>query len=73
MISISLVLIWPEGLVHDRLYYDRPRDALGDSLERWHPKTLLFHLLHGEMFITLDDVSHLLHLPIRGRFLDQGG
>ncbi|XP_058770784.1 protein MAIN-LIKE 1-like [Vicia villosa] len=29
-----------------------------------------FHLPHGEMMITLDNVVCLLHLPIRGTFLD---
>lgn len=29
-----------------------------------------FHLPIGDMTITLDDVSCLLHLPIRGRLLD---
>lgn len=28
-----------------------------------------FHLLIGEMIITLDDISCLLHLPIRGKLL----
>ncbi|XP_050919958.1 protein MAIN-LIKE 1-like [Lathyrus oleraceus] len=45
---------------------------LNAPVERWHSKTSLFHLLHGEMSITLDDVSFLLHLPIRGRFFDHG-
>lgn len=30
----------------------------------------LFHIPHGEMSITLDDVSSLLNLPIKGRLLD---
>lgn len=33
-------------------------------VERWHKKTSSFHLLFGEMIITLDDVSSLFHLPI---------
>ncbi|XP_050902789.1 protein MAIN-LIKE 1-like [Lathyrus oleraceus] len=41
-------------------------------VERCHSKTSSFHLPHGEMSITLDDVSHLLHLPIGERFLDNG-
>ncbi|XP_058783698.1 protein MAIN-LIKE 1-like [Vicia villosa] len=40
--------------------------------ERWHPKTSSFHLPHGEITITLDDVACLLHLPIRGTLLDHG-
>lgn len=43
---------------------------LNAFVERWHSKTSSFHLSHGEMSITLDDVSYLLHLPINGRFLD---
>ncbi|KAJ1397730.1 Ribonuclease H domain [Sesbania bispinosa] len=35
--------------------------------ERWHRGTSSFHLLVGEMTITLDDVSTLLHLPVTGR------
>ncbi|CAK8541091.1 unnamed protein product [Lathyrus sativus] len=34
--------------------------------ERWHLETSSFHMSFSEMMITLDDVSCLLHLPIRG-------
>ena len=37
-------------------------------MERWHPETSSFHMPFGEMSITLDDVSCLLHLSIRGVF-----
>ncbi|XP_058746234.1 protein MAIN-LIKE 1-like [Vicia villosa] len=37
--------------------------------ERWHPETSSFHLPHGEITITLDDVACLLHIPIKGTFL----
>ncbi|XP_050909706.1 protein MAIN-LIKE 1-like [Lathyrus oleraceus] len=37
-------------------------------VERWHLEKSLFHMSFGEMNITLDDVSCLLHLPIRGVF-----
>ncbi|XP_058766540.1 uncharacterized protein LOC131640150 [Vicia villosa] len=37
-------------------------------VERWHIETSLFHMSFGEMTITLDDVSILLHLPIKGVF-----
>ncbi|XP_068498987.1 protein MAIN-LIKE 2-like [Phaseolus vulgaris] len=37
-------------------------------VERWHRETNSFHLPVGEMTITLDDVSSLLHLPILGQF-----
>ncbi|RZC19679.1 Protein MAIN-LIKE 1 [Glycine soja] len=35
-------------------------------VERWHNETNTFHLPVGELTITLDDVSSLLHLPITG-------
>ncbi|KAL5123811.1 Protein MAIN-LIKE 2 [Glycine soja] len=35
-------------------------------VERWHSKTSTFHLRVGELTITLDDVSSLLHFPIIG-------
>lgn len=38
--------------------------------KRWHSQRSSFHLLIGEMTTTLDDVSCLMHLPIRGRLLD---
>lgn len=47
-------------------------DMLNAFLERWHSETSSFHLSHGEMSITLDDVLCLLHLHISGRFLDHG-
>ncbi|XP_058775296.1 protein MAIN-LIKE 1-like [Vicia villosa] len=37
--------------------------------ERWHPETFSFHLPHGEITITLDDVACLLHLLIKGTIL----
>ncbi|XP_058784017.1 protein MAIN-LIKE 1-like [Vicia villosa] len=39
-------------------------------IERWHHERSSFHIPHGEMTITLDDVACLLHILIRGRFLD---
>ena len=35
-------------------------------VERWHHETSTFHLLVGELTITLDDVASLLHVPITG-------
>ncbi|KAL5180082.1 Protein MAIN-LIKE 1 [Glycine soja] len=35
-------------------------------VERWHQETSSFHLPGGELTITLDDVSSLLHLPVIG-------
>lgn len=37
-------------------------------VERWHKETSSFHLLFGDMTITLDDVSSVFHLPIGGIF-----
>ena len=37
-------------------------------VEKWHKETCSFHLLVGEVTITLDDVAFLLHLPIIGAF-----
>jgi len=37
-------------------------------VERWHRDTNTFHMPFGEITITLDDVSSLLHLPIMGQF-----
>ncbi|GAU41518.1 hypothetical protein TSUD_302570 [Trifolium subterraneum] len=41
--------------------------------ERWLPETGTFHLPIGEMTITLDDVSCLLHIPITGKMLNHAG
>ncbi|KAJ1443680.1 Aminotransferase-like, plant mobile domain [Sesbania bispinosa] len=35
--------------------------------ERWNRDTCSFHLPVGEMTISLDDVSNLLHFPVTGR------
>ena len=39
---------------------------LSSFVERWHWERSSFHLLVGEVTITLDDVSSLLHLPVIG-------
>ncbi|XP_050876803.1 uncharacterized protein LOC127080526 [Lathyrus oleraceus] len=62
---------------HDALKcinHDRKIVVLPQPIEQWfqdrlHSKTSSFHLPHDEMSITLDDVSCLLHLPVRGRLL----
>jgi hypothetical protein len=41
--------------------------------ERWQPETGTFHLPVGELTITLDDVSCLLHIPISGKMLNHEG
>ncbi|KAJ1385232.1 Aminotransferase-like, plant mobile domain [Sesbania bispinosa] len=43
------------------------RSLVSAFTERWHRETSSFHLPVGEMTITLDDVSTLLHLPVTGR------
>lgn len=35
--------------------------------KRWHNKTSSFHLPNGEATVTLEDVWHILRLPIHGR------
>ncbi|KAH1262403.1 Protein MAIN-LIKE 1 [Glycine max] len=42
------------------------RGLLSLFVERWHRETSSFHLPVGEVKITLDDVSSLLHLPVVG-------
>ena len=38
-------------------------------VEQWRPETHTFHLPHGEMSITLQDVGVLYGLPIEGEVL----
>ena len=40
------------------------RGFLSAFVERWHRETSSFHLPVGELTITLDDVSSLLHLSV---------
>ncbi|KAH1105376.1 hypothetical protein GYH30_038570 [Glycine max] len=40
------------------------------EIEGWHKETSNFHLLVGEVTITLDDVTSLLHLSIISAFHD---
>ena len=44
------------------------KGLLSAFAERWHSETSSFHLPVGEMTITLDDVSSLLLIPVRGAF-----
>ncbi|MCI48942.1 serine/threonine-protein phosphatase 7 long form-like protein, partial [Trifolium medium] len=38
--------------------------------ERWHEETSSFHMPAREITVTLDNVSCMLHLPLRGHMLD---
>ena len=42
------------------------RGLLSAFMERWHRETFSFHLPVGELTITLDNVSSLLHLSVVG-------
>ncbi|CAN0898634.1 Protein MAIN-LIKE 2 [Linum grandiflorum] len=35
-------------------------------MERWQPETNTFHMYHGEVSITLQDVAHLTGLAVSG-------
>lgn len=54
-------------------YEEVEKGILSAFVERWHRETSSFHLPVGEMTITLDDVSSLLHLPILGGFWSHPG
>ena len=41
------------------------RGMINMLVERLHHETSSFHLPHGEMTITVDDVACMLHIPIR--------
>jgi len=49
-----------------------PHALLMTLCERWHPETSNFHMVLGEMIVTLDDVACLMHLRIEGRMLSHG-
>ncbi|XP_057418401.1 protein MAIN-LIKE 1-like [Lotus japonicus] len=44
------------------------KTMLTTFIERWQPETSSFHMPFGEMTITLDDVSSLLHILVKGKF-----
>ncbi|CAN0903180.1 Serine/threonine-protein phosphatase 7 long form homolog [Linum grandiflorum] len=35
-------------------------------MERWRPETNTFHMYHGEVSLTLQDVAHLTDLSVTG-------
>ncbi|XP_027940573.1 uncharacterized protein LOC114194505 [Vigna unguiculata] len=49
-------------------YETADKGLISAFVERWHRDTNSFHLPVGEMTITLDDVSTLLHISIVGQF-----
>jgi len=46
-----------------------PHVLLMTLCERWHEETNSFHMLVGEITVTLDNVACLLHLSVEGRML----
>jgi hypothetical protein len=52
------------GWVQDHQYYNN-----FDISEKWHEETNNFHMPIGEMTVTLDDVTYLLHIPIEGKMM----
>ncbi|RWR73218.1 serine/threonine-protein phosphatase 7 long form [Cinnamomum micranthum f. kanehirae] len=43
------------------------KNMVSAFVERWQPKTNTFHMLFGEMTITLDNVSTILGIPVTGK------
>jgi len=52
----------------DYIYHDR--DMLLALMERWDPNSNIFHLLTGEITITLEDVYSITRMPIRGKLVN---
>jgi hypothetical protein len=50
--------------LRDTSYNQIDHGLISAFAERWHEETSSFHLPFGEMTVTLDDMSCLLHLPI---------
>jgi hypothetical protein len=64
-----------ESGLHDLVYLGYatvPHALLMTLCERWHPETSHFHMVLGEMIVTLDDVARLTHLQIEGQMLSHG-
>jgi len=53
---------WLQDTSYNMIYHS----LICAFVDRWHKETSSFHLPFGEMAVTLDDVSCLLHLPIDG-------
>lgn len=56
--------------MYETRYTSMNKGVTNAFIKKWHNETSFFHLPIGEMTIIVDDVSHLLHLLITGRFLD---
>lgn len=69
MVSGCHVTILVVGFMYDGYSYIN-HGLLSTFIERWHTETCLFHLSIGKMYITLDDVSCLIHLLIQGKLLN---
>ena len=61
-------LDWLQDTSYNMIYHG----LICAFVERWHEETLSFHLLFGEMTVTLNDVYCLLHLLIDGMLLSHG-
>jgi len=57
------------GWLQDTSYILIDHGLICAFVKRWHEETSSFHLPFGEMTVTLDDVSCLLHLPIDGMLM----
>ena len=57
------------SLLQDTSYSQIDHNLISAFVERWHEETSSFYLPFGEMTVTLDNVSCLLHLPIDGMLL----
>lgn len=55
--------------LQDTCYSQIDQGMCSAFVEIWNEETSSFHLPFGEMTMTLDDVSNLLHLPIDGLLL----
>lgn len=52
----------------DYVFHDR--DMLTALMERWDPNSNTFHVLTGEITVTLEDIYRITRLPIRGRLVN---
>ena len=52
--------------LHRTLFRESDHNLLIAFVEQWQPETHTFHLPHGMMTITLQDVEVLLGIPIDG-------